>query len=392
MKKWIPGMLVGVVIVIASVATAATVDRYVSSITVNTGEIVSGGIAELQSSDDEVLELTEQQTAQGSGSIQVLPDHDDIYGSDWLAVGCGIGAKYRCVDEFFGYDDTYGTLLETGTIPPVPDAITQSIGMRDAQCVVGVCTAQQVYFTATWLVGGVPASNGWGISAQLGWDGGFPVASHFCTDWLGGSINAYPNSVWQFHISDNSSEGGGSDCTGIFDPDARWYLNFIVACSSDCATPPYQVLITQASMGANDTAVQYAIDVDFTIPMPPVSQQPPGNLTWECDSDNGDDYDIGIVQASSTRWLGELCDGTGTYLEPLVIADVVGSTMTVKITDNGSLVGSVTNIELDVMKASSIQAPWIISSENLGWLIYVISVSMGVLLACYAVYRWRDNE
>src|SRR3990172_6692492 len=392
MKKWILACLVGVVIVLPNVS-AATVDRYVSSFTVSTGEVLSGDVSSLKTSDNESLILSEDVVSIGIGSVQVLPDHDDIYGSDFTVVGdCGPGTKYRCVDEFFGADDDTGSML-SGHVD-IAGTYVQSIGMRDTQCVVGTCTAHTVFLTVTWQASTISAiATGWTFYGLLGYDTDTPSASFFCAGFDPITLWLIPRYVWQYTIIDNVTDSyGSSDCAdGLFDDTARWYLNLFVACSVNCGSAAgSSVLVTQASMGANMTSTQSAFDAEFTIPMSP--NDPPGNLTWECDSDTGTYYDIGIIRASDVRWLGDVCDGTGTYIEVLSGTDVVSSILTVRITDNSTITASPNAMELDVLKASTISPPWIVSNENLGWLIYLILISMGVLLSCYAVYRWRNGE
>ena len=397
MKKWIPACIVGVVIVLSSGVSAATVDRYVNPFLVNAGVVVSGDVESLRHSDNDTLIITEQEIGSGSGSAQVIPDHDDLYGGvDWIPGNLcgGPGYEYRCVDEFYGADDaTDSILIGYGVIGGTPYK-TQGVGMRDIPCVFGgVCTAQTVYVTGTWMWNGGPnVGAGWVLLVNLGFD--FSGASYFCTS-ISTVITTTTSGIWYHNIVDNVTDAFPSSdgCSiGIFNADARWYANWVLGCSSSCGTAAPIAWLTQSSMGANLTGAQFELDVDFYIPMPPVGQQPPGNLTWECDTDTGTGYDFGIVLLSSTRWLGDACDGVGTYVEPISVSDVVNGIITVKLTDNGSLVGLAPNIAIDVLKASSITTPWIMSRENLGWLIYLVLISMGVLLSCYAVYRWRTGE
>lgn len=164
--------------------------------------------------------------------------------------------------------------------------------------------------------------------------------------------------------------------------------------------------LTSVHLRGTFSQVNYALGADLRVP---ATGYRPIRAEWTCTARTGGPYYLGALNVTGgTRWLNVTRDAGGSYPSGEMCA-VPGATeryhaamsaadfgpdgrVHFRIADNpsdpqGSAWG---NITLDRLVAILTQ-DFAVSVGNLGWLVYLGFITVGILIAVFAFHRWREH-
>ena len=348
----------------------------------NGGRVTGGRKENLESVDNRMLRLSDTLTVSGShgDTIRVAPDDSveaggfDVWhgfpnSGDCFDAPFGTNL-FGCVDEPWGASDNYTTYAYTSSnlnmsveflFPPVPPPPLPDEAL-------------------------VSALFQWRES--LSSPGGETIVASFILNDCGFStFGDSPPPIftnYEANISWPASPcpGGPYDTT----------LELKYYCDSN---PCDQLYVTTVSVLYYFESPPEARTLGAELSVPSRSEYPV-RAEWTCseDEDNGPYY-IGARNATATRWFGELCpSGAGDYNATMTSEDMIDGRVYFRIADNatddptGYLTGNVTLDRLVAILTADFQ----VSVANLGWLLYLAFMTVGILVAVWAFYLWRERE
>ena len=337
----------------------------------NGGQVTGGRKENLEFEDNRTLRLSDTELVGGAAYNRSGPPTTSQY-NGWLAFpdsgDCTIATPWGCADESWSSPDDFTTYLGAlsdnlylnlnGTIP----------GGEFGDELTGLA-AQMRFF-------GTGYSSGTNITSQLVVDDAYVCHLN--------QVHVPPVSVWstfnQYAIQNLPSCLAGSTI-GVD-------LQF------NCSPCTGNIVLTTLNFLANYTTIEsFRLGAELSVPS---RSEYPVRAEWTCseDEDNGPYY-IGARNATATRWFGELCpSGAGDYNATMTSEDMIDGRVYFRIADNatddptGYLTGNVTLDRLVAILTADFQ----VSVANLGWLLYLAFMTVGILVAVWAFYLWRERE
>lgn len=203
--------------------------------------------------------------------------------------------------------------------------------------------------------------------------------------------NIFPETSDWYHTAIFNSTYGIPCDTTVYGGNFYAFLNaYCRTCylSSDPEIWFGTVYISAMYIGVETVSATHYFDATLGIP---VTQGDTGNLTWQCTAILiPPNYDIGIVRSSTTRWLGNLCPSLSNAAT-VDSNDYVSNELRILITDNASVLGE-GGFSLDYLRLTRDEEPFVISSDNLNWIIFMVLIGGGVVMAAWIYSKWRDSQ
>jgi len=400
--KGILGVLLGVLLLVVALAPAVRAEGERPSDPVSVsffagGAVSSGRFENLEFEDGRVLRLSDTLTtgAGGTYGTAYIPPYLSFPYEDWDAhpddATCAdvYTDEEKCVDESTDLYDGNLTFLDTSM------NATESFFFSDLWDLRENPTDTLESITAIYTI---RASNNSGTSyLNISYMDVAPPAGTLCA-W---SNHTTIIASWKNYALVISNPACTDEFTG------GGYIQF----SYGCVVCTRAVALTATDIsGTFQRGAYEGMGAELSVPS---ASEYPIRAEWTCTERDGGPYYIGARTGSGTRWLnvtreadntsypsGEMCPVAGPaerYHAAMNASDLslnpTPHRVLFRIADNisdptGYLTGNVTLDRLVAILTADFQ----VSVANLGWLLYLAFMTVGILTAVWGFYLWRSRE
>jgi hypothetical protein len=103
------------------------------------------------------------------------------------------------------------------------------------------------------------------------------------------------------------------------------------------------------------------------------------------------DYDFEIVRESSIRYVDNgICAVTPNSIN-VSSPDYVNGNLSIRVSDNQT-VSDGGGFGLDYLRLDKDESPFVVSSDSLNWIIFMVLIGGGVVMAAWIYSKWREEN